>query len=83
MSLDTGDATGRLVFEAKHVSKTFGGVPVIRDYSQRILRGDRVGLVGPNGSGKSTTVKVVTGLLEPTSGVVLFKNVNIRDDLAD
>ena len=47
MSVDTGDATGRLVFEAKHVSKAFAGVPVIRDYSQRILRGDRVGLSAP------------------------------------
>ena len=70
MSVDTGDATGRLVFEAKHVSKAFGDMPVIRDYSQRILRGDRVGLVGPNGSGKTTLLRMLVGELEPDAGVV-------------
>jgi ATP-binding cassette subfamily F protein uup len=70
MSVDTGDATGRLVFEAKHVSKAFGGVPVIRDYSQRILRGDRVGLIGPNGSGKTTLLRMLVGELEPDAGVI-------------
>jgi ATP-binding cassette subfamily F protein uup len=70
MSVDTGDATGRLVFEAKHVSKAFGGVAVIRDYSQRILRGDRVGLIGPNGSGKTTLLRMLVGELEPDAGVV-------------
>ena len=70
MSVDTGDATGRLVFEAKHVSKTFGDMPVIRDYSQRILRGDRVGLIGPNGSGKTTLLRMLVGELEPDAGVV-------------
>jgi ATP-binding cassette subfamily F protein uup len=70
MSVDTGDATGRLVFEAKHVSKTFGNMPVIRDYSQRILRGDRVGLIGPNGSGKTTLLRMLVGELEPDAGVV-------------
>ena len=52
LAIDSGEATGKLVFEAKEVSKSFGGVPVVRDYSQRILRGDRVGLIGPNGSGQ-------------------------------
>jgi ATP-binding cassette subfamily F protein uup len=70
MSVDTGDATGRLVFEAKHVRKAFGGVTVIRDYSQRILRGDRVGLIGPNGSGKTTLLRMLVGALEPDAGVV-------------
>jgi len=70
MSVDTGDTTGRLVFEAKHVSKAFGGVPVIRDYSQRILRGDRVGLIGPNGSGKTTLLRMLVGELEPDAGVI-------------
>jgi ATP-binding cassette subfamily F protein uup len=58
------------VFEAKHVSKTFGDMPVIRDYSQRILRGDRVGLIGPNGSGKTTLLRMLVGELEPDAGVV-------------
>ena len=65
MALDATEASGQLVFEAERVSKSFGGVPVIRDYSQRILRGDRVGLIGPNGSGKTTLLRLLVGELEP------------------
>ena len=61
-------ASGKLVFEAEHVGKSFGGVPVIRDYTQRILRGDRIGLIGPNGSGKTTLLRLLVGELEPDSG---------------
>jgi ATP-binding cassette subfamily F protein uup len=70
MSVDAADASGRLVFEAEHVSKSFAGVPVIRDYSQRILRGDRVGLIGPNGSGKTTLLKLLVGEVTPDSGII-------------
>jgi ATP-binding cassette subfamily F protein uup len=70
MSVDAADASGRLVFEAKHVNKSFGGVSIIRDYSQRILRGDRVGLIGPNGSGKTTLLKLLVGELTPDSGTI-------------
>ncbi|MFL6279313.1 MAG: ATP-binding cassette domain-containing protein, partial [Vicinamibacterales bacterium] len=70
MSVDAADASGRLVFEAKHVSKSFGGAPIIRDYSQRILRGDRVGLIGPNGSGKTTLLKLLVGELTPDAGTI-------------
>ena len=64
------DASGKLVFEAEDVSKSFGGAPVIRDYSQRILRGDRVGLIGPNGSGKTTLLRLLVGELEPDAGTI-------------
>ena len=60
--------SGKLVFEAERVSKSLGGVPVIRDYSQRILRGDRVGLIGPNGSGKTTLLRLLVGELAPDTG---------------
>ena len=70
MSIDSGEASGRLVFEAEHVSKALGGVTIIGDYSQRIVRGDRVGLIGPNGSGKTTLLRLLVGELEPDSGVV-------------
>jgi ABC transport system ATP-binding/permease protein len=70
MSLNASEASGRLVFEAEHVSKGYGGVPVIRDYSQRILRGDRVGLIGPNGSGKTTLLRLLVGEIEPDAGEI-------------
>jgi ABC transport system ATP-binding/permease protein len=70
MAVDSSDATGRIVFEAEHVSKAFAGVPVIRDYSQRILRGDRVGLIGPNGSGKTTLLRLLVGEIQPDTGTI-------------
>jgi ATP-binding cassette subfamily F protein uup len=70
MNVDATETTGKLVFHADRISKSLGGVPVIRDYSQRILRGDRVGLIGPNGSGKTTLLRMLVGELEPDSGEV-------------
>jgi ATP-binding cassette subfamily F protein uup len=70
MAVDATEASGRLVFEADGVSKTLGGVPVIRDYSHRILRGDRVGLIGPNGSGKTTLLRLLVGETAPDAGEV-------------
>jgi ATP-binding cassette subfamily F protein uup len=70
LSIDAGEAPGRLVFEAEHVTKGFGGAPIIRDYSQRILRGDRIGLIGPNGSGKTTLLRLLTGELTPDEGTI-------------
>src|SRR4029453_2151424 len=70
IAADIGDISGRLVFEAEHVSKSFGDTTVIRDYSQRILRGDRIGLVGPNGSGKTTLLRMLVGDLAPDSGTI-------------
>ena len=70
LSIDTGDAPGKLVFEAKGVSKSFGGVPVIEDFKIRVLRGDRIGLVGPNGVGKSTLLRLLLGEMEPDRGTI-------------
>jgi ATP-binding cassette subfamily F protein uup len=70
MGLDSGDASGRVVFEAERVRKSFDGVPVVLDYSQRILRGDRIGLIGPNGSGKTTLLRLLVGELEPDEGTI-------------
>ena len=69
MSVD-GDASGRLVFEADRVAKSFDDRIVIRDYSQRILRGDRIGLIGPNGSGKTTLLRLLVGDLAPDAGTI-------------
>jgi ATP-binding cassette subfamily F protein uup len=62
--------SGKLVFEAKHVNHSFGAAPIIRDFSARIQRGDRIGIIGPNGCGKTTLIKLLVGELEPTSGQI-------------
>jgi ABC transport system ATP-binding/permease protein len=70
LAIDTIESSGKLVFEAKGVSKSFEGQTVIRDFSVRVLRGDRIGLIGPNGSGKSTLLRLLLGEIEPDAGTV-------------
>jgi ABC transport system ATP-binding/permease protein len=70
MTVDASEMSGRLVFEARDVTKAYGGAPVIAHYSQRILRGDRVGLIGPNGSGKTTLLRLLVGEIEPDAGTI-------------
>jgi ATP-binding cassette subfamily F protein uup len=70
IALDEGERSGKLVAELAHVSKSFGDRPVVRDFSCRILRGDKVGLIGPNGAGKTTLLKLILGELVPDSGSV-------------
>ena len=65
-----GEQSGKLVIEAKNISKAFDGQSVINDFSCRIMRGDRIGLIGPNGAGKTTLLKLLLGELEPDSGSV-------------
>jgi len=55
------DASGKLVVEAKHISKAFGERTIVSDFSTRIARGDRLGIVGPNGAGKTTLINLLTG----------------------
>jgi len=64
--------SGKLVFEAEHLDMSFaaGAAPVIRDFSVRIQRGDRIGIIGPNGCGKTTLIKLLVGELEPTGGTI-------------
>jgi len=64
------DLSGRLVIEAEGLAKSFGDRTVIRDFSTRILRGDRVGLIGPNGAGKTTLLRMLIGELAPDRGTV-------------
>jgi ATP-binding cassette subfamily F protein uup len=58
------------VITAEHVSKSYGERPIIRDFSFRVQRGDRIGLVGANGAGKTTLLKLLTGEVAPDSGTV-------------
>jgi ATP-binding cassette subfamily F protein uup len=62
--------SGKLVFEAEHVTHAFGAPTVIADFSARIMRGDRIGIIGPNGCGKTTLIKLLVGDLEPTAGQI-------------
>jgi ATP-binding cassette subfamily F protein uup len=64
------DLSGRQVIVAENVAKSYGGRPVVRDFSTRILRGDRVGIVGPNGAGKTTLLNLLTGAIAPDAGEV-------------
>ncbi|HEX3486213.1 MAG TPA: ATP-binding cassette domain-containing protein [Micropepsaceae bacterium] len=64
------NASGSCVIEAVHMSKSYGAGPVVQDFSIRILRRDRVGIVGPNGAGKTTLLNLLTGRLQPDSGDV-------------
>ncbi|TCT08017.1 ABC-F family ATP-binding cassette domain-containing protein [Aquabacter spiritensis] len=70
ITVTEADASGKLVIEAKAISKSFDGTPVVRDFSTRILRGDRIGIVGPNGAGKTTLLKMLIGDLAPDGGTV-------------
>jgi ABC-2 type transport system ATP-binding protein len=70
-----------VMLELQHLSRSYRGIPAIEDVSFRILAGEIVGFLGPNGAGKSTTVKIITGLLRPNDGRVLFEGKDIHADL--
>ncbi|MGO9360366.1 MAG: ABC-F family ATP-binding cassette domain-containing protein [Xanthobacteraceae bacterium] len=65
-----GEKSGALVIEAKGVSKSFGERPIVRDFSIRIQRADRIGIVGPNGAGKTTLINLLTGAIAPDTGTI-------------
>ncbi len=65
---DAGPLSGRLVLEAKHLSKAYGERHIVEDFSTRILRGDRIGVIGPNGAGKTTLLNLLIGKLAPDRG---------------
>jgi len=69
-TLDAGGTSGKLVAEAKGLSKGFGARTLLSGFSTRILRGDRVAVVGPNGAGKSTLVRMLLGEIAPDAGEV-------------
>ena len=69
------------MLEARSLTKYYSALPAVRDLSFTLAPGGILGVLGPNGSGKSTTVSILTGLLEPSGGTVLFEGRPIRDDL--
>ena len=69
------------MLELRSVSKRFAGIPAVDDVSFSARPGEVTGYLGPNGSGKSTTMKMITGLIEMTTGAILFQGKPIQDDL--
>ncbi|MEY8799690.1 ABC-F family ATP-binding cassette domain-containing protein [Leisingera sp. XS_AS12] len=70
MALEAGPKSGRKVIEAEGLSKAFGDKEIVRDFSLKVQRGDRVAFVGPNGAGKTTLLKMLLGMEEPDAGAV-------------
>src|SRR6185312_4800319 len=70
MAAQDARASGALAIEAKRIGKAYDGRFVVRDFSLRVMRGDRIGIVGANGTGKTTLLGLLTGALEPDSGSV-------------
>ncbi|GAA0301214.1 ABC-F family ATP-binding cassette domain-containing protein [Rhodovulum strictum] len=70
MALESGPQSGKRVIEARAIAKRFGERIILREFSLRIHRGERVALVGPNGAGKTTLLQMLTGVLAPDSGEV-------------
>ena len=70
LAVDTGEKSGQMVAELHNVTKRYGSRTVVRDFSTRIMRGDRIGLIGPNGAGKTTLLKLILGEIAPDEGTV-------------
>ena len=78
MALESGPKSGRKVIEAENISKAYDDKVILRDFSIKIQRGDRVAFVGPNGVGKTTLLKMLLGEIEPDSGsVTLGTNLEV------
>jgi ABC-2 type transport system ATP-binding protein len=69
------------MLELQHLYRSYRGIPAVEDVSFKVAPGEIVGFLGPNGAGKSTTVKMITGMLRPNDGRVLFEGRDIREDM--
>lgn len=70
LEVEERELRSKMVIEAKHVCKAFGDREIVKDFSTRIIKGNKIGIVGPNGAGKTTLIKLLTKRLEPDSGHV-------------
>ena len=71
------------MLEARTLSKWYGAIRAVSDVSFTLAPGEVLGYLGPNGSGKTTTVGMLTGLVDPSGGAVLFQGADIADDPID
>jgi len=69
------------MLEVQRLFRSYRGIPAVEDVSFTLRAGEIVGFLGPNGAGKSTTVKMITGMLRPNDGHVLFDGRDIREDM--
>jgi ABC-type branched-subunit amino acid transport system ATPase component len=67
------------MLELQSLSRHFGGVKAVDQLDLNVIRGEILGLIGPNGSGKSTTVNLITGVYQPTTGALRFKGQDLTD----
>jgi ATP-binding cassette subfamily F protein uup len=68
--IEEAEQSGRKVVRARNISYSYGNEQVIRDFSIKIVRGDRIGLIGNNGVGKTTLLRLLLGELEPQTGTI-------------
>src|SRR5690606_26415185 len=76
--METAAADGA-VLEAVGLSRAFGGVVALRDYAIRIAPGDLIGLIGPNGAGKTTAFNLLSGVLRPDAGRILWQGMDVTN----
>src|SRR5580692_10121643 len=69
------------MLEVENLCKSYRGIPAVQDVSFKVAPGEIIGFLGPNGAGKSTTVKIISGMLRPNDGRVLFEGRDIRDNM--
>ena len=70
------------MLEVKNATKRYRTIPAVQNVTFTLNEGEILGYLGPNGSGKSTTVKMITGMIEPSDGEILFRGRNIHEDLS-
>jgi len=71
------------ILEIKHLTKVFGGLTAVKDFSMSLKRGELKGLIGPNGAGKTTIFNLISGYYRPTSGSIIFKGEDITKQFPD
>lgn len=70
LQIDSNQTSGKIVAEVEHLAISFADKVIVKDFSCKIIRGDKIGLIGSNGIGKSTVLKAILGLITPDSGIV-------------